>query len=111
MAMTDLVIRKAELLAELEKVNQAIDSLKNGGSVEIRLRRNIRNSGHVCTTPTYKRGNPDYALVFGDPELTKFQETYMSSGWISAEDAAMLRSNGWVDGDLITFVDASKHSF
>lgn len=92
-----LLDRRAALLAELNNINSAIDTIEKGKPVRIRTRQNFRNAPLVTTRP----GTPGWVTVWSDREFTQPAREKDHSGWITAEDASMLTSGGYVDGDII----------
>jgi len=81
MTASELFERRANLLQELENIEQALAYLECGEPVAIRTHKNLRN--------TYLGNVPVYA----DKALTRFQKSARHTGWVCAEDAAWLRVN------------------
>ena len=78
---SNLTVERAKLLVRLKEIEAALALLKNPGkAVEIYTHRNLRNTylGDVS--------------VYTDESLTVREATSSHSGWITAEDAAYLRS-------------------
>jgi hypothetical protein len=92
---SELVEERAKLLVRLGKINEALEMLGNPGQpVEISTRRNLRNT---------------YLLdvqVYSDESLTALADEAAHSGYITAEDAAYLRTEGrMIDDDCFSIMD------
>lgn len=91
---SELVRERAELLARVEQINEALDLLGDPAApVEIDTRRNLRNTGGLWDV-----------TVYADASLTELADPHYKGGFITAEDAALLTEEGYVDGDLIRIV-------
>ena len=76
-----LTKERAELLARIEEINAALALLKTPcKAVEISTQRNLRN--------TYMPG----ITVYASEALTALANESSHEGWITAEDAAILRT-------------------
>lgn len=83
---------RAQLLARLRVVEQALADAQRAGSVEIRTHKNLRNSPCVATSIAEVQRWPDLVLVYEDESLTILANSQDHGGWVSAEAAAYLRS-------------------
>jgi len=78
---SELTKERARLLIRIEEINAALALLEvPGKAVEIDTRRNLRN--------TYMPG----ITVYADNTLTGLADEGSHGGWITAEDAAILRT-------------------
>lgn len=80
-SVENLLARRAELLAELEKINASLEALSSPTEpVKIGTLKNLRNSGVLA-----------YAGVYSDKGLSRPQEVSAHEGWISNEALATLK--------------------
>lgn len=100
--IAQLVARRAKLIEELKRVEEALAIAKKvGSSVEIRTHRNIRNSPHLTTRTDWE----GMVVVYADSDLTRVANSQDHGGWITGEDAAKLLADGYVDGSTIAFME------
>lgn len=78
-SLQELIARRSELLAELERVKAAIAAFADGTPVEVSTRRNIRNTGGITNDPS--RAN-EMLVVFADMSLTTPASSAAQSGWV-----------------------------
>lgn len=91
---SELIEERAALLSQLEEINAALKLLETPAKpVEIRTHKNLRNTSLPVT-------------VYSSPALTEVQPERYHDGWITAEDAAFLRTEhaDWLnDGDVTLY--------
>ena len=79
-SVADLLVRRAELLNELKRVEDAIELMKNAaGSVKISTGKNLRNA-YLCDVQVYE-----------DQDFAKVADISSHEGYICKEDLASLR--------------------
>ena len=89
---SELVKERADLLARIEEINAALGLLQAPGkAVEIRTSRNLRNTNLPVS-------------VYTDETLTSAQSSAAHDGYITAEDAALLRSEygDWIEDGVVS---------
>lgn len=81
-SISELLARRAELLLELKKVEDAIELMKDSASaVKISTSRNLRNTGLGVQ-------------VYKDQKFIEVAESYSHEGYICKEDLVRLRLVG-----------------
>ncbi len=78
--LQQLLTQRAELLEELNLLNQAIEAFADASPVEIRTHRKIKNTPYVVVG-TYNSGG--CLVIFSDQELTTFASEHSSHGYVS----------------------------
>lgn len=102
MSASELVKERAELLARVKQINEALELLSSpGAAVQINTRRNLRNTG----VGYYRDDEFVDVVVYDDAEMIREASESDYGGWITAEDAAALKSANVIDGDFIGIVD------
>ena len=102
MNASELVAERAEHLAHVKRLNEALELL--GGparAVEIATGRNLRHVGIG-----YRVNLADFrswveVKVYSDETLTVEASDHDRGGWITAQDAAGLKAGGEIDGDRL----------
>jgi len=99
MDVSALIAERAQLLARVEQIDAALKLAQaRTRAVEIRTHKNIRNTAGVSVDPANRWGD---VVVYADQKLTKPTQEHLRDGWISAADAARLKSEGRLDGYAI----------
>lgn len=80
MNLNQLIARRAELLVELARVEEAIANFASAMPVEIETVKNLRNTAGVTWLPE-EAGR--YVMVYADEALTVPAEKSSHSGWVS----------------------------
>lgn len=80
MTLQQLIARRSELKAELERIEQAIASFSDATPVKIGTRRNLRNTGWLSIYPQDVREGE--MLVFSDSSLTVPADRSDQGGWV-----------------------------
>jgi len=80
MNLNQLIARRAELLAELERVKKAIEAFADASPVEIQTHRNLRNTGGVTVNPS---DSDRYMVVYSDAGLTSPASESSHGGYVS----------------------------
>lgn len=88
-SVADLLVRRAELLKELKRVEDAIELMKDSaGAVKISTSKNLRNT-YLCDVQVYK-----------DQDFTEVADISSHEGYICKEDLAKIRLEiGGREGD------------
>jgi hypothetical protein len=85
---SELLKERATILARLDEINAALKQLQNPASaVRIRTSRNLRN-----TSPFTTRTSQTGIMVYADEEMTVAADESDHCGYVSGEDAAVLRT-------------------
>ena len=90
MNRTELLARRAELLDELARLDEALKAFGPVRGVHIRTRRNLRNTGQLTTDAEYAQRS-GMILVFSDEAMTTVCHEAGSEGYVAPEDAARIR--------------------
>jgi len=80
MNLNQLIARRAELLAELERIEEAIANFADASSVEIQTHRNLRNTSGITINPAEADG---YMVVYADAELIIPANESSHGGYVS----------------------------
>jgi len=100
MHIREMRARRAELLQELARLDEAIRMASSGQPVRLALRRNLRNTGWLTVKPSSV--DAGYILAYADESMTGVADTSSHDVWIAPEDAAAMMADGRIDGDSIS---------
>ena len=107
MNASELIAERAEHLARVKQINEALELLGNpGAAVEIDTRRNLRNTSVGYHTDPNDWETHIEVKVYSDETLTSEASEHDHGGWITAQDAASLKAAGEIDGIVWRFARA-----
>ena|SRR3989344_661435 len=78
--LQQLQARRAELLAELERVDTAIAAFRDVSAVKLSFHRKIRNTPFVTTNPDWADTN---LVIFEDEALSVLASIHSHEGFVS----------------------------